>query len=371
MELMEETRHGRSRPVCIIDTTLRDGEQAPGVCFDRETKHSLAVALDRAGVDELEVGTPVMGPEVQEDIRGLAHLGLEARLSVWCRAHDADLAAAVDCHTSGVHFSFPVSQIHLSALGKDGTWVLARMESLVAAARRYFDYVTIGAQDVTRTDLNFLLTFAAQAAALGVDRLRLADTVGLGRPTVIMDLVSALKAGVPGLKLDFHGHNDLGMATANALSALEAGAEAVSVTVNGMGERAGNTALEQMVMALRLHPDLHCRVEAADLMALCGLTATAAGRSIHPAQPVVGDQAFVHESGIHCQAMFRDDRAYEPFPPQLAGRNDRRFVLGAHSGTASIRRLLGQAGICASAGQARALRPLLMGLARPEPGTPH
>jgi homocitrate synthase NifV len=351
------------RPVRIIDTTLRDGEQAPGVSFDRRAKLSLAAALDRAGVDELEVGIPAMGPAVREDIRCIAAMQLKCRLSVWCRAHEDDLAAAARCRVGGVHFSFPVSPIHLSALGKNRHWVLSRMEALVRAARGYFDRITIGAQDATRAEKNFLLAMAAQAEALGADRLRIADTVGIGRPGAIVDLVSSLRAAALGLKLEFHGHNDLGMATANALSALEAGAQAVSVTVNGLGERAGNTALEQVAMALLLHPDLSCRVDTTALLALCRLVAEAAGQPIAPAQPVVGDHVFAHESGIHCHAMFLDTRAYEPFAPQTVGRAERRFILGTHSGAASIRHLLAQAGINISPQQAQALRPLLAGRA--------
>lgn len=352
------------RTVRIIDTTLRDGEQAPGVSFDRSDKLAIAEALDRAGIDELEVGTPAMGPEVREDIRRMAALGLRCRLSVWCRAREDDLAAATRCNVDGVHFSFPVSSIHLAALGKTCDWVFSRMDSLVAAAKAHFDRVTVGAQDATRADMRFLLTFAARAEAAGVHRLRIADTVGIGRPGTVMDLVSSLRTAVPGLKLEFHGHNDLGMAAANALCALEAGARAVSVTVNGLGERAGNTALEQIVMTLMQHPDLSSKVDTRAFLPLCRMVAEAAGQPIAPAQPVVGSRVFAHESGIHCHAMFRDARAYEPFAPQLAGHTDRRFILGAHSGAIAIQHLLDQAGINVSSQQAQALRPLLAMRAR-------
>ncbi|MDD5723321.1 MAG: hypothetical protein PHY29_06225 [Syntrophales bacterium] len=347
------------RNVWIIDTTLRDGEQAPGISFDRSKKLAIADALDRTGVDELEVGIPAIGELVQEDIRQIVALGLDCRLSVWCRAHEDDLAAAIHCDVGSVHISFPVSPIHLSALDKDYNWALSQLDILIRAARNYFDRVTVGAQDATRADKEFLLTFAARAQAAGADQLRIADTVGIGRPGTIIDIVSSLKAAAPGLNLEFHGHNDLGMAAANALSALEAGATAVSVTVNGMGERAGNTALEQIAMALTQHPDLTCKIDTSTLLSLCRLVASSAGQAIAPAQPVVGEQVFAHESGIHCHAMFRDNRAYEPFAPHLVGWTDRRFVLGGHSGATAIRSLLGEAGIQISRHQAQALRPLL------------
>lgn len=344
----------------IIDTTLRDGEQAPGVGFDQNAKLSIAAALNDAGVDELELGTPVIGERVCRDIRHIAALGLRCRLSVWCRAHDDDLAAAIRCNVAGIHFSFPVSPIHLSVLGKKRSWVLSRMTALVAKARNHFDYVSVGAQDATRADRNFLQTFAQAAEAAGAFRLRIADTVGIAYPKTISELMYSLKAGAPRLTFEFHGHNDLGLATANSLSALEAGSEAISVTVNGLGERAGNAALEQIAMVLRHHPKLKCDINTEVLLPLCRLVAAASGQPVMPGQPVVGDQVFAHESGIHCHAMLRDTRAYEPFPPQLTGRNGRRFVLGAHSGETAIRHLLGQAGIQVSSEQAKALRPFLM-----------
>jgi homocitrate synthase NifV len=160
------------------------------------------------------------------------------------------------------------------------------------------------------------------------------------------------------MAFEFHGHNDLGLATANALAALENGAEAVSVTVNGLGERAGNTALEQIAMVLRQHPGLNCPLNTTHLLSLSQLVARASGMDVGATQPVVGEHMFTHESGIHCQAMFQDHRAFEPFSPQRIGRCDRRYVLGGHSGTASIHRLFQRAGISISREQARSLRPL-------------
>ncbi|MCG6878111.1 MAG: hypothetical protein LJE96_03025 [Deltaproteobacteria bacterium] len=233
------------------------------------------------------------------------------------------------------------------------------MHSPVSRAGSYFDQVTVGAQDATRADRDFLLAFAARARAADILRLRIADTVGIARPQTVTDLIRSIKAFVPGLPVEFHGHNDLGMATANALCALEAGAEAVSVTVGALGERAGNTALEQMAMVLLQHPRLNCQVDTKKLLELCRMVADAAGQPIPPSQPVVGKRVFSHESGIHCHAMFRDARTYEPFTPQLAGHASRCFVLSTHSGVAAIRQLLNEVGIHASPEQARALKPLL------------
>jgi homocitrate synthase NifV len=342
----------------IIDTTLRDGEQAPGVCFSRESKLAIAENLDQAGIDELEVGVPAMGTLVQKDIRRIAALNLRCRLSVWCRAHPDDLAAALNCNVGGIHISLPVSPLQLSAVGKDTRWVLVQLENLVPQARLYFDHVSVGALDATRADRPFLKQFAEAAFSCGAERLRLADTVGIGTPGAIAELVNALVGAVPGMAFEFHGHNDLGLATANALAALENGAEAVSVTVNGLGERAGNTALEQIAMVLRQHPGLNCPLNTTHLLSLSQLVARASGMDVGATQPVVGEHMFTHESGIHCQAMFKDQRAFEPFSPRHVGRSDRRYVLGGHSGTESIHRLFQRAGISISREQACSLKSL-------------
>jgi homocitrate synthase NifV len=355
----QKTLNTTYRDPWIIDTTLRDGEQAPGVCFDRKSKLAIAQGLDRAGIHELELGTPAMGPGVQADIRRIRELGLNCQLSVWCRARLDDLAAAVRCNVSGIHISLPVSPIHLTALGKDPAWVLAQLETMVPKARYYFDRVSIGAQDATRADRAFLLQFARSVHAAGAHRLRVADTVGIACPSTLVELVASLNSAASGLTIEFHGHDDLGMATANALTALEAGAGAISVTVNGLGERAGNTALEQIAMALTGHDALNCPIDTTCLLSLCQLVANAAGQPVYPTQPVVGDRAFTHESGIHCHAMFKESRAYEPFAPRQVGRSDRHYVIGAHSGITAIRRLLSQVGISISHRQAQSLRPFL------------
>jgi len=349
----------QQKRVWMVDTTLRDGEQAPGVVFSTQDRQEIARGLADCGIDEIEAGIPAMGEMACQDIKGLARLGLPCTLTSWCRAKKADICLAADCNTPGVHLSLPTSSILLKTFDRDETWALDTLEELVVFSKRYFDHISVGAQDATRTEKRFLTRFARLAHDCGVHRLRLADTVGMASPVMVMEMVSDLLTALPGLSLEFHGHNDLGMATANAVSAVDAGAQALSVTVNGLGERAGNAPLEETAMALFGVGPHKGNIQLSGLTRLCRRVAQLSGQTLPPSKPVVGSRIFSHESGIHCAGLLKDASSYQLFDPTLVGNQASQFVIGYHSGSAGIRYLLKTQGISLSKKEAQQLLPLI------------
>lgn len=342
----------------IIDTTLRDGEQAPGVVFSRPEKKHIARLLAETGVDEIEVGYPAISPDERRTIREVVDMRLPVRLTSWARANVRDIEYAMECGTSALHISFPLSPLYLDLMKKDYGWVREQMSELVGMAKERFEFVSVGGQDAMRAGEDANRTFIADAEACGADRVRIADTVGVATPMALMGMLSRLASG-SAIPLEFHAHNDLGMATANAFTAIEAGCAAVSVSVTGLGERAGNAALEELAVALSLSGGFETGIDTTKLLLLCEVVSAASGRPIQEQKPVVGPSAFRHESGIHCAALLKNPLSYQPFLPEKVGRERFELIIGKHSGTAAICEHFSRKGITVSREEAQQLLELV------------
>jgi len=345
-----------STMVTINDTTLRDGEQTAGVVFNAEEKIRIAQALVQAGVSELEIGVPVIGGEECEVINAIAALELQASLMVWGRMHEADLKAMSACNVDWVNLSIPVSDIHIQKkLGKDRAWVLHMVHEMVSAASDLGYYICVGGEDASRADIDFVRRVAEIAQECGALRFRFADTLGVLDPFTTFERITLLKKTTD-LQLEIHAHDDFGLATANSLAAVRAGATHVNTTVNGLGERAGNAPLEEVVMALRHLHNIETSIDMHAYRGLSQLVAEASGRGIAVNKSIVGAAVFTHEAGIHVDGLLKNPLNYEPFDPSEVGM-EHRMVLGKHSGTSAVIKAYADIGIVISSLEAEVILP--------------
>jgi len=326
----------------ICDVTLRDGEQAPGVVFGLEEKLEIATKLDEIGVETIEAGFPVVSTKEKIMVKRIANLGLDAKICCLSRAIFHDVDEALDCDVDTVGLFMATSDLHLKyKYHRSFDEMMECALSTLEYAKDHGLIVRFAAEDSTRTDIDVLKGFFKKGEEYGADYLSIADTVGALRPSTAHYLVSEIK-NVVRTPLCIHCHNDLGMAIANTLSAAEAGVFQLHTTVNGIGERTGNAPLEELLVALHVQYD----VGRYDLLKLTILSKTVERYSrmqLPKNKPVVGLNAFSHESGIHVAAVLEEPRTYELFPPELVG-NKRRIVVGKHTGKKALQYVIAELG---------------------------
>jgi 2-isopropylmalate synthase len=343
------SHHKRSRAVLFSDTTLRDGEQMPGATLDPDQKLQIALALEAAGVHSLDAGFPASSEADVEAIRRMTGVVRKPVLTALCRTLPGDIDAAERAlegnpiHKRGVSLFCGTSPIHrTNKLNKSRAEILKIVTDSVEYAAQSFRIIAFSPEDASRTEMDFLCECYRAAIDAGATTIGFPDTVGVLTPEKSADCIKAIQDGVPNIDralLAVHFHNDLGLAVANTLASIQQGANVVQCTVNGIGERAGNAALEEVVMALALNSDQYertCRIDTTKLSDLCHLVAELTGISISRMKPIGGDNIFATEAGIHQDGLLKNPDTYLPFRPEKVGAAGLHFVLGRHSGRKAV-----------------------------------
>ncbi|HUL22686.1 MAG TPA: homoaconitate hydratase [Thermodesulfobacteriota bacterium] len=335
----------RSSRIYFVDGTLREGEQSPGVYFTKEEKVQIALELDRIGVPILDAGMPSISLEEREAIAAIARQGLKASVGVSIRLKKDEVDQAFECDAKEVFIICPVSSLHIrSKLGLDEEGVKRLAGDVVRYAQKKGVLINLVAEDAARAEIPFLVDILSRAFHHGARRAFICDTVGVMEPFRMKSLVKKVRDRIPQeMELGVHCHNDLGLATANTLAAIEAGVNYPSVTVNGIGDRAGNPALHEVVLALEKIFRRQHGIDLQGLYSLSRLVEQCSGIFIPPHAPIVGLNAFRHESGIHVDGILKNSRTYKIIDSNEVGRES-SFVLGKHTGTQTILHLLGKRG---------------------------
>lgn len=329
--------------VHVYDSTLRDGEQMPGVAFSKDEKLKIARALDEARVPEIEAGFPSVSQSEFESIQAILDLDLDAEISVLCRCCEPDLDKVRQLDLDLVMLFIATSDIHMrDKLRMDRQQVMDKASDALDYCLEHGIPFSFSSEDTTRSDMSFVRDMNWMAAEKGARRIGVTDTVGCATPEAMGHIVKTLKEDLP-CYLSVHCHNDFGLANANAIAGVMAGATHVAVTVNGIGERAGNVPLQEFVMTMEAMYNVTSGMDLTKLTGLSKLVAEVAKVPLHPNQPITGENVFSHESGIHVAAVHANPFTYEPVAPESVG-NERRIIMGKHSGHRAIRYVLQEHG---------------------------
>ncbi len=329
--------------VKILDTTLRDGEQTPGVSLTPDEKLRIAIKLGELGVNVIEAGSAITSEGEREGIKKVVNEDLSAEICSFARAVKIDVDAALECEVDSVHLVVPTSDLHIEhKLRKTREEVKDLAINTIEYAVEHGLLVELSAEDSTRSDFNFLTQLFREGIEAGADRICACDTVGMLTPEKSYDFYKKLvELGKP---LSVHCHNDFGLAVANTLSALQAGASQAHVTVNGIGERAGNASLEETVVSLYSLYNIKTDINIEMLYDVSRMVSRITGIYLQPNKAIVGENAFAHESGIHADGVIKKAETYEPITPELVGHK-RRFVMGKHVGTHIIKKRIQEMGL--------------------------
>ncbi|HXG07595.1 MAG TPA: 2-isopropylmalate synthase [Nitrososphaera sp.] len=338
------SNNNSNEKVRIFDTTLRDGEQTPGVAVSPDQKLQIAIKLDELGVDAIEAGFPVVSPGEMQAVKMIARQGLKSEVCGLARATKTDIDAAIKCDLKYVHTFIATSDIHMKyKLKMEPQQVLERAVEAVEYAKKHGMQVEFSAEDATRSDRQFLLKVFKAVTEAGADRIDIPDTVGYRTPEYMAEIVRDVKS-VTYLPISVHCHNDFGLAVANALAGINAGAACAHVTINGLGERAGNASLEEFVMALEILYNRKHNINTKLIYETSRFVSNTMGVIVQPNKAIIGENAFGHESGIHTHGIVSNPLTYEPIAPELVGRK-RWLQAGKHAGAHGIRAMLEDFGI--------------------------
>ena len=322
--------------IYIFDTTLRDGEQTPGVALTVDEKIQIAQKLNNLGVDKIEVGFPASSKGEIESAKRIGQMDLDSTLVGLSRALKIDVDAVLDADLEYVHTFIGTSPLHRDyKLKLTKSEIISKAVETVEYAKDHGLTVEFSAEDATRTERGFLYDVISQVIDAGVDFIDIPDTVGVLTPIITRELITDIKESFS-IPLSVHFHNDFGLATANTLTAIECGADQAHVTVNGLGERTGNCSLEELVMTLKSSYGIDLGLDTTRLYSLSTLVGRLTGVKMPVNKPIVGDNAFAHESGIHVHGILNNASTYEPMSPEMVGHS-RRIVLGKHTGANALK----------------------------------
>ncbi len=331
------------KSIRIFDTTLRDGEQTPGVSLTPDEKVEIAVNLNNIGVDVIEAGFPVSSRGEQEAIKKITSLNMEAEICGLARAVKKDIDVAIDCGVDSIHTFIATSPLHRKyKLKMDKEEIIGKAVDAIEYIKEHGVKVEFSAEDATRTELDYLIEVYKNAVDAGADRINVPDTVGVMIPRAMEYLIRELKKEI-NVPISVHCHNDFGLAVANSLGAVEGGAEQIHCTINGLGERAGNASLEEAVMSLKMIYGIETSIKTEKLTEISNLVSKLTGIKTQPNKAVVGENSFAHESGIHAHGVLAHALTYEPIPPEIVGQK-RKIILGKHTGTHAIQSKLKELG---------------------------